>query len=179
MSMEPEQDNFQQLRRLLALKRHEQPPPGYFDALPGQIFARLRARDWTAEPSVLDRLSREAPWLRRLWSVLEHKPILAGIFAASLCVVLISGIVYTENSQPTPVSLLPAPEQPSQPALAAASEPTAAPGFTPVSALESPGAENPLPVAPSLFQEVRQKQNQELWLNLQPASKTSPAPPGN
>ncbi len=41
--MNMNEENFDSLRKLLALKRHEQPPPGYFNDLPGRISARLAA----------------------------------------------------------------------------------------------------------------------------------------
>jgi hypothetical protein len=43
--MNPEQENFDALRKLLALKRHEIPPPGYFDHLPRRISTRLHANE--------------------------------------------------------------------------------------------------------------------------------------
>ena len=39
----PPENEFQDLRRLLALKRHEQPPPGYFNNLHRDIIAQLKA----------------------------------------------------------------------------------------------------------------------------------------
>ena len=39
--MNSDPNDFEALRTLIALKRHEQPPPGYFNRLPDRISARL------------------------------------------------------------------------------------------------------------------------------------------
>ncbi len=39
--MKSDPENFDELRKLMALKRHETPPPGYFYRLPETIIARL------------------------------------------------------------------------------------------------------------------------------------------
>jgi len=80
------------------LKRYEQPPPGYFERLPGQVLARIKAGE-TGEPAALiDRLFGEAAWWQRLRFMLEARPAFAGAFGAAVCALLISGIVHSENT---------------------------------------------------------------------------------
>jgi hypothetical protein len=61
--MSENQSNFESLRRLLALKRHEMPPPGYFDAFSRRVIARIRAGETEAPASLSQRLSDQVPWL--------------------------------------------------------------------------------------------------------------------
>jgi hypothetical protein len=107
MSMSQDSQDFTSLRRLLALKRYEQPPPGYFNHFSTQVIARIKAGEGAHE-SALGSLFWEAPWLQRLWAALETKPILASAFGAAVCVLLIGGVVYSEraDNQPT-LSALP------------------------------------------------------------------------
>ena len=81
-------ENFDALQKLLALKRHEQPPPGYFDRLPGLILSRLDEPE--AEPE--------------FWSRLLSGFILRPAFAYSLglvfCGALATGIGYAVRVVP-------------------------------------------------------------------------------
>jgi hypothetical protein len=43
--MNPDSENFEPLCKLMALKRHEQPPPGYFSRLPDKIALRIERGD--------------------------------------------------------------------------------------------------------------------------------------
>jgi len=94
MNMSQDSQDFESLRRLLALKRHEQPPPGYFNDFSSQVVARIKAGD-RGDESPLERLFWEAPWLQRLWAALETKPVMAGAFGAAVCALLIVGVVYS------------------------------------------------------------------------------------
>jgi hypothetical protein len=94
--MSSDSENFDQLRRLLVLKKHEQPPPGYFDHFSRNVIARIKAGD-QGEPKVTG-------WLPRLWVALEAKPIFAGAFGAAVCVVLVSGILNSEGPGVGPVT---------------------------------------------------------------------------
>jgi hypothetical protein len=102
--MNENENNFEPLRRLLALKRHETPPPGYFENFSGDVMAGIRAA--RREKSVSARLPEELPWLFRLLSAFEAKPAFAGVFAFSLCLLLVVGIVYAERPDAAPQSLL-------------------------------------------------------------------------
>jgi hypothetical protein len=84
MSNAPE--DFEKLRKLLKLKRHEQPPPGYFNNFSQRVINRLEAEGRS------DVLSADAPWAKRLVRMLETNPIFAGAFGVAVCSLLLFGI---------------------------------------------------------------------------------------
>ncbi|HEV2327483.1 MAG TPA: hypothetical protein VGY56_01695 [Verrucomicrobiae bacterium] len=86
--MSENEENFEALRRLLALKRHEVPPPGYFEDFSGRVIGRIRAAEAV----------RELPWLLRLLQAFETKPAYPVAFASALCTLLLFGIVSVEQS---------------------------------------------------------------------------------
>jgi len=104
--MSQDTQNFEQLRRLLALKRYEQPPPGYFNDFASQVIARIKAGESGNEPITLERILWEAPWFQRLWAALEAKPILAGAFGVAVCGLLITGVMYSDRTD-VPTTLVP------------------------------------------------------------------------
>jgi hypothetical protein len=106
MSMHPENENFEELRRLLTLKRHEQPPPGYFQDFSGHVIARLRAGERTDRSGFWESLSWEAPWLQRLWGAFETKPIMAGALGMIVCGFLVSGVLLSEKADHPEVASL-------------------------------------------------------------------------
>ena len=102
--MNENENNFESLRRLLALKRHETPPPGYFEHFSSEVTARIRA----SERGTAGGRAAELPWLFRLLAAFEAKPAFAGGFASVLCLLLLVGIVYAERPDVTLQPLLPA-----------------------------------------------------------------------
>jgi hypothetical protein len=100
--MSQDSQDFTSLRRLLALKRHEQPPPGYFNDFSSQVIARIKAGEG-AHDNAMERLLWDAPWLQRLWAALETKPIMAGAFGAAVCAVLVAGVFYSGSPDGQPI----------------------------------------------------------------------------
>jgi hypothetical protein len=94
--MNQDSENFDSLRQLLALKRHEIPPPGYFDRLPRDIMARIKSGDTGQE------FGGESSWLHRLLGVFDLKPIFAGAFGTAVCAFLVSGVISSEQSPGIP-----------------------------------------------------------------------------
>lgn len=100
--MNENENNFESLRRLLALKRHEMPPPGYFENFSREVTARIRAGEMGGAADASNQLS----WLFRLLSAFEAKPAFAGGFACTLCLLLLIGIVYAERPDVAPQPLM-------------------------------------------------------------------------
>ena len=90
--MNESENEFEPLRRLLALKRHEIPPPGYFNDFPRLVMARLRSGEADAPRAIA------APsWWLKFFQAFEAKPVYVGSFACSLCLLLLLGIIYAER----------------------------------------------------------------------------------
>jgi hypothetical protein len=95
--MNEHQPNFESLRRLLALKRHETPPPGYFNNFSSQVMARIRAGETEVADGWLARLFASMPWLLGVLQAAETRPIFAGGFATALCALLLFGAVIAQR----------------------------------------------------------------------------------
>ncbi len=118
--MNESKPNFDELKRLLKLKRHEVPPPGYFNHFSGEVIARIRVGEAGGAMGLFDKLQDRAPWLLSLLRIFETKPGVIGGLATSLCLVLLIGVVMADrDSAPMGdlASSIAAPE--SAPALAA------------------------------------------------------------
>ena len=86
-------DDFEQLRRLLALKRHERPHPRYFNTFSQQVIARIKAGEAGADVALLPPALVRAPWFQRLWAAFETKPWFAGSVGFAACAMLMAGVV--------------------------------------------------------------------------------------
>ena len=98
--MNEENSNFEPLVKLLALKRHEVPPPGYFNSFSSQVVERIRHNESARGEGFLGTLFAEAPWLLKFVRIFETRPAIAGTFASALFLLLVGGIVYNNDIAP-------------------------------------------------------------------------------
>jgi len=126
--MQDESPEFGQLRRLLALKRHEVPPPGYFRDFSTRVIDRLERED--SNPSQRD-------WWGRLGALLRVRPAISASFCLATALVLLAATTLFENQPHGAASPIPVLE----PALAVSqpSPSAAASGMVFVTNLESRG----------------------------------------
>ena len=80
--MTPEQDEFQELKKLLALKRHEVPPPGYFQNFSSKVIARIEAESSPAA----------RPWWARWLAEFDIRPAVACAYALVVGGFLVVGL---------------------------------------------------------------------------------------
>jgi len=94
--MNENENNFESLRRLLVLKRHESPPPGYFNNFSSRVLQRIQAGERAESTGLLERFLQ----------VFDVKPVFASGFAGALCLLLLFGIVYADRPDMTSQPLL-------------------------------------------------------------------------
>ena len=80
MSNGPEE--FEQLRKLLKLKRYEQPPPRFFQDFPLRV---LDAIEEGRSRNAKNQLWIQTPWLARLFGAMERNALVAGSFVTGIC----------------------------------------------------------------------------------------------
>ncbi|HOX04081.1 MAG TPA: hypothetical protein P5555_06205 [Candidatus Paceibacterota bacterium] len=85
--MKTSSDHNPQLASLLAWKRHEVPPPGYFEDLRGRVLDRLRLDPADAPATFWER------WLRGPW----FEPVFTGAYTLAACGLLLFGIGYARS----------------------------------------------------------------------------------
>lgn len=97
--MNPEQDNFGSLRRLLALKRYEQPHPRYFHEFSAHVIARIESGETGADGiSLFEWLLAPTAWVQRFLESIESKPLLAGACGFAFCGFLAAGVLYADKA---------------------------------------------------------------------------------
>ena len=96
--MNAESDNFEALRKLLALKRYEQPPLGYFNQLPGRILSRIE--------------SDEATFMEKLAQVFVLRPAMSYALGLAFCGAFAAGLGYSLHLRTEQASLQRNPVEP-------------------------------------------------------------------
>ncbi len=102
--MTPDQDNFDRLRRLLTLKRYEQPPPGYFHHFSQQVILRIKDGETGGSAGLFERWFGDSAWLNRLFGSFQPRPAFAGVAGLAMCGLMLAGIFYSEPENSTMVA---------------------------------------------------------------------------
>jgi hypothetical protein len=101
MMMNTDPETFERLQRLLALKRYEQPPPGYFDRFRREVIGRIREIEGAPNLVIFQP---PVPWLRRLWQAVEARALFPAALGAAVCGTLVLGLL---RSSAAPASAMP------------------------------------------------------------------------
>jgi len=80
--MQSEHEEFDQIRKLLALKKYELPPPRYFQEFSGKVIARLQSL--AVQP---------VSWRQRFGLDFEFHPAMMGAFGVVVCGLLLVGVI--------------------------------------------------------------------------------------
>lgn len=138
-------ENFEDLQRLLALKRYEQPPPRFFANFSNTVIARIEAQEQQ------DAL----PWWERLGLTFSLKPAFMCGFGVVTCGLLSLGILASSVGNRLPMVAAQEPgfnAQPASPLFHVAQRNSGQPAAQPQVARSSMA---PVLVSPSVFDQFR------------------------
>jgi hypothetical protein len=88
--MNTEQDKLTELQKVLALKRHEQPPTQFFHKLSGNVIQRLQTPEPSTEPTFRQKLGLD----------FDTKPVLVCATAVGVCGLLLLGLISSQHVEP-------------------------------------------------------------------------------
>jgi len=88
--MNTEQDKLSELQKVLALKRHEQPPTQFFHKLSGNVIQRLQTPEPPPEPTLRQRLGLD----------FDTKPVLVCATGVGVCGLLLLGLISSQHVEP-------------------------------------------------------------------------------
>ncbi len=125
--MKENEQNFDELKKLLKLKQHEIPPPGYFNNFSGKVVARIRAGEAANRGSAYEQVETHSPWLARFIAIFEIKPSVIGAFATGLCLLFALGVALTAKDGAGTNGLMAETQDPAAPAMSLASASITAP----------------------------------------------------
>ena len=100
--MSEKNNDFSDLKRLLKLKQHEIPPPGYFNHFSGDIVSRIRAGESGGGQGFFDRIQSDSPLVSALMRLFVVRPGIVGALATSVCLVLLLGVLFMDRSESGP-----------------------------------------------------------------------------
>ena len=125
-------NNFQDLKKLLKLKRHEIPPPGYFNGFSDNVVSRIRGGEAGGYGSFFERLQDDSPLLANFLAVFHAKPGIVGALATCACLMVLFTVAITDRSESA------SPEMPSGLASVQSSDSSAGASPTMVSTTATP-----------------------------------------
>lgn len=85
--MNEHSDSHHKVKKLIALKRFETPPPGHQDLLASKIISRLEA----------EQMRAREPWYRRLMYSMNINPLVTTAYTATILAMLAFGWHYGEH----------------------------------------------------------------------------------
>jgi hypothetical protein len=161
--MSNSEHKFQDVKRLLKLKRHEAPPPGYFNNFSSEVISRIREGETSAVVPLSEKLTGNS-WFHNLLHMFDARPGMIGGLATSVCLLVVFGLVLTEHTDNASTSFTAGSQMPqvfaastqAAPASAPLSDPLASSGITlstnPVTSLQPVATLFGQPNSASLFQ---------------------------